>query len=260
MAIVHKGEATLFWESVACFIKGSICLVAGTLLFDLIDLVLLAGIIGLEARFIIYILAIIASLKVMGYYIGRGKTFFQGFMGEFKVLQEFRKLSKEYHLFVGVRIHERMESDLVVVGPSGVFLVEIKNYVGTIEGTASDRHWILRKGRHYTKRLDNPLRQQKRNTFIISQYLRQEGCPVRVESCTLFPNINTIWRDRIPERCYRFTGTLVDNIREQRKKKELPKETIQRAVEALDKCVYGEPPMTEEEFEAKVNCSPSRGQ
>ena len=83
---------------------------------------------------------------------------------------------------------------------------------------------------------------------------------MRVESCTLFPNVNTIWRDGIPERCYRFTETLVDNIYEQRKKKELSKETIQRAVEALDKCVYGEPPMTEEEFEAKVNCSPSRGQ
>ena len=246
MAVVHKGEATLFWEGVASCIKGVLYSVHA--LFVILALYL---VLGMNVNLTLLIIVVV-FWKIMKYYIGKGKAFFHGSMGEYKVLQEFKNLPNEYHLFVGVRVHERMESDLVIVGPSGVFLVEIKNYVGNIEGTASDSHWILRKGRKHAKKLDNPLRQQKRNRFIVSQYLRMEGCSVWVESCTLFPNVNTTWSDGIPERCHRFAGTIMNGIREQEKKRKLPREIMQKAVDALDKCVYDYPPMTEEEFEREV--------
>ena len=214
---------------IACFIGAIIIFLSGDMLF---------------------ILGVLAA----NYFINRGQKLGHGYNGEQKVLQEFEKLPDEYHLFANVRVHDRMESDLVVVGPSGVFLIEIKNYVGAIEGGTSDRQWTLhkvgRKDTRYEKELPNPIRQQKRNTFIVAQYLRQEGCPVWVMGCTLFPNIETSWKGRIPNECYTLIETLINNISNQ--ERELSGGTIEKVVEALDKCVYGKPPMTAEEFEAKV--------
>ena len=77
------------------------------------------------------------------------------------------------------------ELDNVIVNPCGVFIVEVKNYSGTLEGDAEDFEWtkthISQGGNIYTKTVKNPIRQVKRQIYILAKYLEYYGARTWVE-------------------------------------------------------------------------------
>ena len=68
------------------------------------------------------------------------------------------------------------ELDNVIVNKNGVFVIEVKNYSGTLVGDEDDYEWVKKKissgGELYIKNVKNPIKQVKRQVYILSQFLR----------------------------------------------------------------------------------------
>lgn len=92
------------------------------------------------------------------------------------------------HLLRNVAISyddRRTELDLVVVNENGVFIIEVKNYKGTLLGKEDDFEWEKisqsRGGNFYSKQVKNPIRQVKRQIYLLAHYLQSYGERVWVE-------------------------------------------------------------------------------
>ncbi len=82
------------------------------------------------------------------------------------------------HLLTNVSIEyegKPAELDLVIVNRYGVFIFEVKNYNGVLIGGENDYEWIKNKTTHagnvYERTVKNPIKQVKRQIFILSHYL-----------------------------------------------------------------------------------------
>lgn len=77
------------------------------------------------------------------------------------------------------------ELDNVVANKYGVFIIEAKNYSGVLSGGEDDYEWEQQKltdaGNWYIKSVKNPIRQVKRQVYILANYLKYYGVDVWVE-------------------------------------------------------------------------------
>lgn len=80
---------------------------------------------------------------------------------------------------------KRTELDNVVVNTRGVFIIEVKNYSGTLAGGEDDFEWMkikaTRGGAIYQKAVKNPIWQVRRQVYILSNHLKRSGADVWVE-------------------------------------------------------------------------------
>lgn len=114
-----------------------------------------------------------------------------GAQGEDQALKQLAKaLPNQYHLFNNVVVtYEggRSETDLIVVGPGGVTVVEVKNYSGELQGKAGDNRLThIKTGG--TESVYNPLRQVATHVHRVSGYLRQNHRGVWVQGAVYFVN------------------------------------------------------------------------
>ena len=77
------------------------------------------------------------------------------------------------------------EFDSIVVNRFGVFIIEVKNYNGYIEGGEDDFEWRKYKttaaGNTYESSVKNPIKQVKRQVYLLAKYLDHYGVKVWVE-------------------------------------------------------------------------------
>ena len=82
------------------------------------------------------------------------------------------------------------ELDNVVINPKGVFIIEVKNLSGQLEGKENDKEWVKVKttaaGNTYEKTVKNPIAQVKRQIYILANYLEACGVKVWIEGYVLF--------------------------------------------------------------------------
>ncbi|MCH5314772.1 MAG: NERD domain-containing protein [Eubacterium sp.] len=94
---------------------------------------------------------------------------------------------------------KKTEIDNVIINKNGIFIVEIKNYNGTLYGKADDYEWIKEKvspgGNVFTKEVKNPIKQTKRQIYILSQYLKNNGIRIWIKGYTYFINNNSPVKD-----------------------------------------------------------------
>ena len=90
-------------------------------------------------------------------------------------------------LFTNVSINydgRPAELDNVIVNKYGVFVIEVKNYAGAIYGNEDDFEWQKYKttdaGNTYVKNVKNPLKQVKRQCYLLARYLENYGTKVWV--------------------------------------------------------------------------------
>ncbi len=126
-----------------------------------------------------------------------------GVSGERAAAKQLAKLPEEYTCYRNLLIRHNgstSELDMVVTGPTGVYIVEIKNMRGTFTGSYNDHHWTQHKvgrgGGHYTKEVYNPIRQVGTHTYRLAGYLREHGANVRVESTVYFTRADACLRLR----------------------------------------------------------------
>ena len=77
------------------------------------------------------------------------------------------------------------ELDNVIVNKFGVFIIEVKNYSGRLSGSEDDYEWtkvhISDAGNPYYKTVKNPIKQVKREVYILAKYLDYYGVSVWVD-------------------------------------------------------------------------------
>jgi len=97
-------------------------------------------------------------------------------------------LDPEDALFTNVNISYKdkpAELDNVIVNKYGVFIIEVKSFNGTLIGNEDDYVWKKYKETDsknvYENKVKNPIRQVKRQVYIMAKYLQAYGVDVWVE-------------------------------------------------------------------------------
>ncbi len=119
-----------------------------------------------------------------------------GVQGErFLTTMLVKYLPKDYYVLRNIVISSptsKAEIDIIVVGETGVFIVEIKNWVGEIKGDLYDQNWTQtkRRGYRYPKAyhstLHNPVKQVKRQLRYLIDYLKNNSVNSWVEASVFF--------------------------------------------------------------------------
>jgi len=107
----------------------------------------------------------------------------QAFPGSLAYLPNTYVVFNQVHVPYGRR---HRELDLVVVGPNGIFVVEVKHYRGEVTGAESDRTWRQGQLAHdgdniYGRSLRNPVLQVQHAVRALRQYLGSHGIKTWVE-------------------------------------------------------------------------------
>lgn len=107
-------------------------------------------------------------------------------------------LNEDDRLFTNVNIEcdgMSAELDNVIVNSYGVFIIETKNYKGRLYGNEDDYKWIKFKddgyGNTFEKEVKNPIKQVKRQTYILAKYLKQNGQRVWIDGYAFLVNGNS---------------------------------------------------------------------
>ncbi|MDE6412781.1 MAG: NERD domain-containing protein, partial [Eubacterium sp.] len=90
---------------------------------------------------------------------------------------------------------KKTEIDNLIVNQNGIFVVENKNYNGKLYGNIDDYEWIKEKvspgGNTFTKYVRNPIKQTKRQIYILSKYLKNNNIRIWIKGYTYFINQNS---------------------------------------------------------------------
>ncbi|MCI8637817.1 MAG: NERD domain-containing protein [Coprococcus sp.] len=118
-----------------------------------------------------------------------------GIRGERSAAKVLAALPDSYTVFQNVMVtydNKKSEIDNIVVGKSGVFIIEIKNHNSHIVGDLQDRYWTQHKvgrgGTPYTSRMYNPVKQVGTHIYCLANYLRQNGVNTYIEGMVYFVN------------------------------------------------------------------------
>ena len=122
-----------------------------------------------------------------------------GAEGEERTLRQLKTLPSAYTLFNQLDIPSApsrtgaMEADLVVVGPNGVFVIEVKHNNGTIFGDNASPQWPVAKvgprGGAYQSAMRNPIRQLGGQIAALKGYLKSQSIEgVWIEGIVYFSN------------------------------------------------------------------------
>ena len=128
---------------------------------------------------------------------------------------------------------KQTELDNVIVNRYGVFIIEVKNYVGYIVGEEDDFEWrkykTTRAGNIYEKNVKNPIKQVKRQIYILAKYLNWYGIDVWVDGYAILLEGNSPVKSRYVLSCVAD----VDKAIHGNGKKPLPKKTVKTIADLL---------------------------
>lgn len=190
MAIIHQGKKTLNKKANQYLLTSCVCVgmiaAYGYLLFG--------NGAGQQMNPVFHLLPVVWLLGAV-YYVKKYKRFRAGAEGESDLLRQIRQLPNTYHVFTNFLIQERGirdEIDFVIVGERGVFVVEGKNHIGRIVGTADAVEWQQHKlgkgSKPYMKKMANPVRQTDWHTINLARLLKNHGLDTAIKGILVFTN------------------------------------------------------------------------
>jgi len=117
------------------------------------------------------------------------------------VIEKLSKLPDSYVLISGVVVPpNRGDTDHIILGPNGIFVIEAKHYGGEIkcDGDDWERYKIGAKGKRYELWIGSPSNQVKRNAKVLKDFIlkhkkeifeeRKRTPHIWVESILIFTN------------------------------------------------------------------------
>lgn len=126
------------------------------------------------------------------------------------------------------------ELDFIIVNKYGVFIFEVKNYSGRIYGKEDDDEWIKctvsKTGNTYEKNIRNPIKQVKREVYILANILRSKGIRAWVKGFVYFTQMNS----PIDNEYVVWNSKNIGNQIHQSERKLLDTKTINRICEVLN--------------------------
>ena len=104
--------------------------------------------------------------------------------------------------------HPRAEFDNIIINKRGVFIIEVKAYVGELSGRETDETWLKVKttkaGNTYEERIKNPITQVKREIEILGRVLKEP-----VKGYVYFVNENAPFKSRYVVQSMRELSRLI---------------------------------------------------
>jgi hypothetical protein len=166
-----------------------------------------------------------------------------GMKGEEKAKDLAMSLDENHHVFTNLQLEyegKTSETDIIVVGHSGLFIIEIKNHNGTIVGTGGEKFWtqhkVGRKGGEYSKQLYSPEKQVKTHVYRLSKILKDNHIHTWVQGMVYFINSEVrinITATEVPVTSINFNGNLRAWLEENKSKQSLSNDEIKKIVEVL---------------------------
>jgi len=173
------------------FIAGGILIVSSYVSFPLFFLTF-----GLSA-FLTMLLFTSGGVCVLlgAYNLNKANTYKSGLEGEATSDGVLSNLPDDYYIFYSIDIKyqgEKSQIDHLVVGPTGVFIIESRNVKGYIVGRDDDKeitvHKVGQKGGQYTVKMYNPIKQVTTHVYRASSYLKEQGINTWVQGIVYFTN------------------------------------------------------------------------
>lgn len=169
---------------------------------------------------------------------------YYGDMGERRTGQILENcLPEGYTVIQNAVVHfgeGKSEIDNIVIGRTGVFIIEVKNGKGTIKGDYEWKDWIKDKTDRYDidhrTEFYNPVKQVGTQIYRLANYLRDNRIFTNISGAVYFANPQTRVEisgksKDIPVFTYRTTQGLIDYIMQG--DADLSPKTIQRIIELL---------------------------
>ena len=161
-----------------------------------------------------------------------------GRAGEHKATEIISSVLREGDfLFTNVQISydgKETELDNVVVNKYGVFIIEVKSYSGWLTGAEEDYEWKKhhesRGGNFYTKIVKNPIKQVKRQGYILANYLDYYGVKVWVDGYAMILGASS----PVASSAILESVGQIDNVIHNTAKNELNKDKIQKVCNLLE--------------------------
>ena len=148
-----------------------------------------------DKEFIIPVFAAFGGFGALsGYFRNKAGQTGAGVSGEKQSLNLLAGLPDGYTVIPNYQLDlngRRAEIDHLIIGDSGVFIVETKNYRGTLYGNASDQELTKEKFAQkntYAQTVRNPIFQVKREVAMLKDYLRSHGCDHFIHGIVYFAN------------------------------------------------------------------------
>lgn len=127
----------------------------------------------------------------------QAKEYKTGIDGERQMVGVSVKLPPKYTVITNVELfHEGRATlyDAIVVGPAGIFILEVKNMNGRVVGYAYDseltQHKVGRKGGHYSKDVKNPIKALGYQTHLLSSIMKHHNIGAWIGGIVFFSNRN----------------------------------------------------------------------
>lgn len=120
---------------------------------------------------------------VLKKYRNKSNNYAKGMRGELTILDVLTQLSNEFIVFPDVTIPQNIGNiDFVVIGPSGLFAIEVKNRDGEIDFKG---HRLTKNGKPFEK---DDLKQIMDEAISLHDYLLNKGIDVFVQPVLVFAN------------------------------------------------------------------------
>jgi hypothetical protein len=128
-----------------------------------------------------FALPYISFVSIMTTFWGnKARLCLNGLSGEYNALHIIKNIPKSYKIFLNVTISHNdksSETDLIIIGEKGVFIIEVKNHIGVITGKEQEHNWTQFKetkfGGKYINPFFNPTKQVKTHVFRLSEVLKE---------------------------------------------------------------------------------------
>lgn len=118
-----------------------------------------------------------------------------GASGENLAVTYLQVLDNNYHIIPNAVLNygeKSNEIDLIVVGPTGIFIIEVKNYVGFIHGNTSDQNLMHAKtdkyGNSFEDTFYNPVKQVGTHRYTLNGFLNANNINQYINTCVFFTN------------------------------------------------------------------------
>lgn len=121
-----------------------------------------------------------------------------GLQGEEKTAAVAAMLPQEYYCIRNPKVtweDRTSEMDIVIVGKTGVFIVESKNHNGTIIGDYTKNQWVQhkigQKGTPYSSQFYSPVKQVSTHVYRLANMLHSRGIHTYIQAIVYFTNPDT---------------------------------------------------------------------
>ena len=164
-----------------------------------------------------------------------GERYATGLIQE--VLRDSDLLYTNVQVIVG---NQETELDNLIINRYGVYIIEVKNWSGEIQGDENGHDWIKYKttdvGNTYSEVVGNPIRQVRKQEYLLKTFLKDHGFDVWVDGFVFFVKHNSpVESDYVLE-----TIDDIDAVIHTPGKKPLSEKTVRRIEKLMDQWIAGE--------------------